>query len=228
MVVFLIMLGCLLSIVGVADLVRPAEKRALPSKGVASVILLLGMASCSAGGLIGAEQIPGPDHAKTEVRPECQPPEGLVAGSTAAQVYCDMQSKAASDDDRAALAAARSPERLAVTWEGLPTPSLGDCTVKGDQDMMCVVSQRGFIDYWPAAWERDYMAMREVTFCFETGCSGAIERRPVDACAWRMAIINSGSPHVDQTDEELLDRACGALNASDLGKAEASAAQILN
>lgn len=216
MFILLIGLGCLLSIVGFADIVRPTAKRALPSKGAALVILLLGMGSCVGGATIGAGKLS--DEPTIPARTDdCILPEGIASGSAAAKVNCEMQAMAASDEDRYQLALAKSPEQVAITWKGLPVPVLGNCREQGERDMLCVTSQISFIEKWPLAWARDPVAMGEAAYCFGTGCSGAVVKNPVDECAWRIAMA----------EDDRRARSCDALGADDRAKAENLARQIL-
>ena len=60
----------------------------------------------------------------------------------------------------------------------------------------------------PNAYAGDYQAQRNVSFCLVTGCDGFIVQNVLLGCAWRVVIIASGNPKVDQTDIGFLSVYC--------------------
>ncbi|WP_242913496.1 hypothetical protein [Brevundimonas pishanensis] len=64
--IILIFLGCVLTVVGVRELVISQAKRKLPSPNAAVLIALLGLGPCVAGGIIAPGEESAPSAAITE------------------------------------------------------------------------------------------------------------------------------------------------------------------
>lgn len=79
---------------------------------------------------------------------------------------------------------------------------------------------------WPLAWRGDYQAARNMAYCLGDSCGGAVTTNPIQACAWRIVVLVSGDPEVDQSDTRNMDRACDRLEQAERVAAEASAKRI--
>ncbi len=90
----------------------------------------------------------------------------------------------------------------------------------------CEADRAEFRQAFAAAHRGDYQAQRNVAFCLETGCHGAVRPNPTLACAWRTVILLSGSPRVDVTDRSNHRLACGRLDRITTATAEAQAKRI--
>ena len=114
----------------------------------------------------------------------------------------------------------------ATLWEGVPEIGVGICDTGDPGDGACAHHQIQFIQEWPRAWRGDYQSRRNVAYCLAGGCSGAVMTDQMSACAWRIAIVDSGDPQVDQTDISNLRMDCGPLDPDELSAAEAKAETI--
>ncbi|QQC25721.1 hypothetical protein I6H96_02335 [Brucella anthropi] len=91
----------------------------------------------------------------------------------------------------------------------------------------CESAAKDFKKRFPLAYKGDYQSQRNVAFCLSSGCDGAVIRKPIFACAWRLVIITSGSPDVDQSDTANTDADCGKLSEIDRLTAAAQAKEII-
>jgi hypothetical protein len=91
----------------------------------------------------------------------------------------------------------------------------------------CKIQLADFRKWFPLAMRGDYQGQRNVAFCLSEGCDGAIVKKPITACAWRMVIVGSGSPKVDQGDTANLKNACGRLDETERQAAAAQATTLL-
>ena len=90
-----------------------------------------------------------------------------------------------------------------------PAPLTGFCIVDG-----CEVQRKTFARRdWPKAWQGDYQGQRNAAFCRGHGCDGAVELNPVEACAWRVIILQAHVDESDQTDTSNFNIDCGKLDA---------------
>jgi hypothetical protein len=103
-------------------------------------------------------------------------------------------------------------------------PEIGECP-EGD-DGYCRAAQAQLRHEWPQALKGDYQAQRNVAFSFGRGQSAAVKLRPSQACAWRIAIMASGSPKVDETDGRNYQMDCGKLDEAGLDRANKVAGLI--
>lgn len=62
-----------------------------------------------------------------------------------------------------------------------------------------------------AARSGDYQAQRNIAYTLST----SIPNNPILGCAWRMVIVESGAPQVDQSDTANKDFFCGKLSPED-------------
>lgn len=72
----------------------------------------------------------------------------------------------------------------------------------------------------------DYQAQRNLAFGYSSSPYDGQEKNPMLACAWRLVILNSGSPKVDDTDVSNKQLYCGRLNADQLSAATAQARNL--
>ena len=123
--------------------------------------------------------------------------------------------QAADADGRAALAAVAAYRAHPPSADA---PQLGDCAGKsGDAAELCVNDQMLFASRdWPKATRAGGMTeARNVAFCLSTGCNDAVQPQPIRGCAWRLAIIASGSPSQESGDSEEATAACDHLTSGD-------------
>lgn len=91
----------------------------------------------------------------------------------------------------------------------------------------CNVQLAQFRKWFPLALRGDYQGQRNVAYCLSDGCDGAVMKKPITSCAWRIVIVGSGSPKVDQIDTNNLKNACGRLDETERQAAAAQAATLL-
>lgn len=82
------------------------------------------------------------------------------------------------------------------------------CVGGGDINW-CALDRDEFRSDYPKAYNKDYQAQRNVAFCFDTGCNGAVIAKRSLACAWRIVILASGSPRVEDSDHRNWRYHCG-------------------
>lgn len=102
-------------------------------------------------------------------------------------------------------------EKVAVQIE---QPQFGGCDTA---DKVCAADQNAVEAAWPLAMKGDYQAQRNIAFAFAQGVNAPskVTRRPIQACAWRIVIMASGSAKVDQTDQGNLTSDCASLDKDD-------------
>jgi hypothetical protein len=126
----------------------------------------------------------------------------------------------------ALLFASAEPIAAQVGTDALPWTScalLPDKPVHGlNPRTHCESQQRRLDEDYSAALRGDYQAMRNVGFCLLDGCGGAVLPNPIAGCAWRMVIVASGDPRVNDVDVNNVRFACARLDV--VGR-EAAAAQ---
>lgn len=95
----------------------------------------------------------------------------------------------------------------------------------------CKTDQKEFSKWFPKAMRGDYQGQRNIAFYLSgnsvTGTHGAIIANKITACAWRMVIIGSGSPHVDSSDTANVKRDCGKLDDVERIAAQAQATALI-
>lgn len=72
----------------------------------------------------------------------------------------------------------------------------------------------------------DYQAQRNLAFGYSSSPYEGQQKNSLLACAWRLVILNSGSPKVDDTDVSNKQLYCGRLNADQLSAATAQARNL--
>lgn len=125
-------------------------------------------------------------------------------------------------------APAEGEQPLGDTPAGKPIPSYDDQVagfcLTGEAQPYCEASLASFKGKdWPGAWRGDYQGQRNVSFCLSSGCDGAVKENPVGGCAWRIIIMASGSPKVDDTDTQNHKLYCGRLTNVERAAAHAQA-----
>lgn len=76
-------------------------------------------------------------------------------------------------------------------------PSLTFCTVSSQA---CETTQAETIVSAKFAYRGDYQAQRNLAYCLNYGCNGAIVVDKTLSCAWRIVIVASATAEVDATD----------------------------
>ena len=105
-----------------------------------------------------------------------------------------------------------------------PRDYLVECQA-GEQ--FCEGAYRRFRDQFPKAYRRDYQSQRNVAFCLSRGCDDAVVRNPILGCAWRIVIVASGSPKIDQTDTSNLKIDCSKIDKLEMQAAMSQADVLL-
>ncbi len=111
--------------------------------------------------------------------------------------------------------------------KGVDSPPItGACS-----DTVCATNQVQFAEAdWPAAWQGDYKAQRNVAFCLITGCDGAVLIDKSAGCAWRAVILEMNSGAASDGDASNMETECGDLTPVQrrlaITKAEKIAAKI--
>jgi hypothetical protein len=104
-------------------------------------------------------------------------------------------------------------------------PPLRDCGPTSDSG--CTYERQVLSDQWPKALQGDYQAQRNIAFCQADGCYDAMQVDKVRACAWRMVILASGDPSVEQGDLDNYASACRMDLSTDEQQAARSTAEHL-
>jgi hypothetical protein len=91
--------------------------------------------------------------------------------------------------------------------------------VATDDTAWCEASREQFLAEVPRALSGDHLSQSNVAYCFNTGCDGAVTKNPMLGCAWRVVILVSGSPLVDDIDDRNFETFC----ADKLGQRQISA-----
>lgn len=96
----------------------------------------------------------------------------------------------------------------AAKLKSIPSP----CAFAEDQPR-CETKIKGFTEDLPKANQGDYIAQREVAFCYATGCNGAISVDLIKACTWQTIIVSTEKS--DNSDASNFRSQCGQLNEID-------------
>lgn len=128
-----------------------------------------------------------------------------------------------------ALAGLASPFPAIAQSFGNPNDHLlaGCSTNDPVRRAFCERSRTNFPGEWNRALQGDYGAQRNVAFCLQDGCDGALLPNPLLSCAWRMVITTSGHSEYGYGDDANLRLACGRLSESLRVAAAAQARRIL-
>jgi hypothetical protein len=113
-----------------------------------------------------------------------------------------------------------------VTFTELPISALY-CASRAEDDLaLCQHNVQRMETDNKKAWHGDYQGQRNVAYCLGYGCDGLVFINKSLGCAWRIIIIGSGSPRVDNTDISNIKLDCGRLNAAENSAAHAQAEAI--
>lgn len=104
---------------------------------------------------------------------------------------------------------------------------LAPCAL-ADNEEFCRFMADKFTKDWSQAMRGRIESQRNVAFCLRDGCDGAVATNTVLACAWRMVIIASGSPKLDDLDARNFESACHSLSETARIAADAQARQIVH
>ena len=109
-------------------------------------------------------------------------------------------------------------------------PILGDCAkaqLTDDPGHFCDVNQVFLVTRdWAGALKGRLDPARNVAQCFTDGCEGAVEAEPIRGCAWRLAIVASGSADLISSDATRMQMACSDLLPGDQLLAKTQAAKL--
>lgn len=183
---------------------KAERKTMLVGCGVVLVVLALFLSFCSGGS----------DPAVSDA------PDKTTTAAAAPKAATPAEIERAENDARKAFDIIPLPE-------GVDAPPItGSCS-----DTMCATSQVQFAEAdWPAAWQGDYDAQRNVAFCLITGCDGAVLIDKSTGCAWRSVILELNSDSARDLDAASIEAECGDLSPVQLDlatrKAKAIAAKV--
>ena len=107
-----------------------------------------------------------------------------------------------------------------------PDSFLAPCGLS-QNEKYCLFMADKFQKEWKQALRGRIESQRNVAYCLWDGCDGAISTNPVLACAWRMVVIASGSPKIDDLDARNFDIYCKSLSETGRIAADAQARQII-
>jgi hypothetical protein len=102
-----------------------------------------------------------------------------------------------------------------------PQPS--SCQFAADP-AWCQVKFDAFAGDLPKANRGDYLAQREIAFCFSGGCDGAVAIDMIKACTWQTVIVSTDKS--DVTDAFNYRYQCELLKQPDRDTAKAAAATL--
>lgn len=94
-----------------------------------------------------------------------------------------------------------------------------------DSRTACEHDTQQFRSIYVNAFKRDYQAQRNLAYLLSKG-DAAVAVDPVASCAWRLVIIVSGSPKVDDSDFSNVRYACGRIDQTDVARAKIEADTI--
>ena len=128
------------------------------------------------------------------------------------QPFAQPEPKAATPTELAS--ATREAEsrhvRLRLPETAPKAPVLGFCTSTACAWSVVEFDRRD----WPTAWSGDYQGQRNVAFCRQSGCDGAVQINVVEACAWRVIIVTANAMKADSGDTSNVAQSCNSLDES--------------
>lgn len=143
-----------------------------------------------------------------------------------AQAPAEVKTASASEIELAQKEA-RKAFKIRPLPNGVELPPItGSCS-----STMCASSQVQFAEAdWPAAWQGDYQAQRNVAFCLISGCDGAVQIDKSSGCAWRSVILALNSQSATDLDAANIETECGDLTPTQrqlaISKAQKIAAKV--
>lgn len=180
------------------------HKAMLVGSGVIVVVLVLLLSFCS-----GTSDEATPDAADKAINTE--------TGNRAAT----------PDEIELAKNEARKMFEIIPLPKGVDLPPItGSCS-----NTVCATNQVQFAEAdWPAAWQGNYGAQRNVAFCLITGCEGAVLVDKSAGCAWRAVILELNSDAAGDGDAANMETQCADLSPVQrqlaITKAEKIAAKV--
>lgn len=91
----------------------------------------------------------------------------------------------------------------------------------------CAYDKASSLVAMKGAYKKDYGDQRNLAYCLSTSCKGAIIPNETMGCAWRMVILASGSPELDDSDQMNFQQYCmRTLSGAQLATAKAQAATL--
>lgn len=124
------------------------------------------------------------------------------------EVPSTRQSDTPKDIEQAEREARDTVEAVSLP-DGAPAApvTVGQC-----RDTLCAINRVDFTERdWPKAWRDDYQGQRNVAFCLQNGCFGAVQVDRISGCAWRSIILDRNAESADQTDTANFELDCGSL-----------------
>lgn len=91
-------------------------------------------------------------------------------------------------------------------------PATLSCAVAEDPGY-CASQRQDFLKAWPKANSGDYLAQRQIAFCYSSGCSGLVQINLVKACTWETVIVSTEKS--DVTDAFNFRQVCEQLTPVD-------------
>lgn len=95
------------------------------------------------------------------------------------------------------------------------------------QPRNCEFGMASFPADYRKAIQGDYLAQKNVAYCFESGCYTAVKRNAQLACAWNIVIMGFGHLQLEEIDRRYAEQACRKLDATDRKTAERQANRML-
>lgn len=120
----------------------------------------------------------------------------------------------------AGIGPAAKDETVAAIEEVQLTPCPSD-----DPGRACAANHATAPKDFEAAMQGDYQAQRNTGYVLANAQPGIV-RRPVQGCAWRMALLVSGSPEVNALDTANYQTDCASLSDADQAESLAVAKLI--
>jgi hypothetical protein len=95
--------------------------------------------------------------------------------------------------------------------------------IQAAEKAACEAAAGDFRRAYGKAIQGDYQGQRNVAYMLGRGYADTVLKDRVTSCAWRLVVVASGSPKVDDTDLGNVRVDCGRLDAADRAKAETTA-----
>lgn len=107
-------------------------------------------------------------------------------------------------------------------------PVVVKCTAATEDELaVCESDLKQMVERdWPGAWRGDYQGARNVGFCLRNGCAGSTVKDLISSCAWRLVMIGSGDPQVNDLDARNVEIDCGKLTSAEKAAAYGKAKVI--
>lgn len=108
-----------------------------------------------------------------------------------------------------------------------PSPDGYEITYNDCADDNCSLDRAVVAEALQLAYLKDYQAQRNLAYCLQSGCGGAIATDRAEACAWRYVIVASDDPQLDQSDALNLDHCTNGQPAGVVRKAKERATALV-